>query len=73
MHSTVAAPRVSRRTRSMRRPLRGGRRVECARREMRGAAVAKFVVERVSQHSCARGGQEYRQACCSAFHCAAKL
>eukprot|EP00974_Lingulodinium_polyedra_P085175 8245753-Lingulodinium_polyedra.AAC.1 len=40
MRSMVAAPRISRCTRFVRRPPCGGRRMECARREMCGIAAA---------------------------------
>eukprot|EP00974_Lingulodinium_polyedra_P035400 3397364-Lingulodinium_polyedra.AAC.1 len=38
IHCIAAAPRVSQRTRSMRRPPHGVRRVECATRDVRGDA-----------------------------------
>eukprot|EP00974_Lingulodinium_polyedra_P106815 10340414-Lingulodinium_polyedra.AAC.1 len=61
MNSIVAISRVSRCTHSMRRPLRGGRRVECANGEMRGAAAVKCVSERIAEHCRARAGQTYLQ------------
>eukprot|EP00974_Lingulodinium_polyedra_P121591 11179574-Lingulodinium_polyedra.AAC.1 len=48
MHSIAAAPRTSRFAHSTRRPPRGGRRMERARRDIRNAAIAGRA--RTAQH-----------------------
>eukprot|EP00974_Lingulodinium_polyedra_P065467 6329647-Lingulodinium_polyedra.AAC.1 len=47
MHSVVAMPHISHFVPSMRRPPRGGRRMECAHFEMCGAAATECVSDRV--------------------------
>eukprot|EP00974_Lingulodinium_polyedra_P007270 690668-Lingulodinium_polyedra.AAC.1 len=49
MHSVAAARRVARFARSMHRPPRGGRRVECVSNETRCVAATKCIAERISE------------------------
>eukprot|EP00974_Lingulodinium_polyedra_P104146 10079686-Lingulodinium_polyedra.AAC.1 len=56
IHAIVAALRISRYTHSMRRPPRGGRCMECANCELRGAAavscISDCISEQFSRESC---------------------
>eukprot|EP00974_Lingulodinium_polyedra_P034469 3314100-Lingulodinium_polyedra.AAC.1 len=58
IHSSAAVPRILQRTHSMRRPPCGGRRAECVRCDMRGAAAAECFLSAILSSSRARVAQK---------------
>eukprot|EP00974_Lingulodinium_polyedra_P013907 1348893-Lingulodinium_polyedra.AAC.1 len=67
MHPIAAAPRILRFARSMRRPPRGGRRMEYVHCELRGTATTHCIAERISEQLRATTAQKCVQICIWSF------